>query len=150
MQPQEQRAHNAGGLKAKSTVGAVGLATGFLDKVNLAVWHMTPGMGPEWVFRVGVKLQAPSQVPSAEAEDTGSLVMHRPQVLGLGVPFPLTLYGAGSSSLSLTVERTLRHTQAPEGLLQDMHRPACVLASGSANSETPDCPEPLHSSHGMI
>lgn len=129
------------GLKAKSTAGAVGQGTGFLDRVNLDVWHMTPGTGPEYVSRVGVKQQGPSHVPSAEAEDTGSLVMHCPQGLGLGVPFPLIPYRAGSS-LSLTVQRALRHTQAPDGLPLGMHRPACVPASGSGSRETPDCPEP--------
>lgn len=69
--------------------------------------------------------------------------MHCLQGLGLGVSFPLTPYQAGSSSLSLTVQRALRHTQGPDGLLLGMHRPACVPTPGFGSCETPDCPEPL-------
>lgn len=119
------------------------MGTGFPDRANLDVWHLTPRTGPEYVPRVGVKQQGPFQVPSAEAEGPGSLVMPCPQGLGLGVLLPLSPYGTRSSSLSLTVQRALRHTQAPGGPLLGMHRPACVPASGPRSINTPDCPEPF-------
>lgn len=115
------------------------MGTGFLDRVNLDVWHLTPRTGPEYASRVGVKQQGPFQIPSAEAGCTGRLVTHGARGLGLGVLLPLSPYGTPSSSLSLKGQ-ALRHTQAQGGLLQGVHRPAYVHASGSGSINTSDCP----------
>lgn len=105
------------------------MGTGFLDRVNLDVWHLTPRTGPEYVSRVGVKQQGPCQIPLAEAESTGRLVTHGARGLGLGVLLPLSPYGTPSSSLSLKGQ-ALRHTQAPGGLLLGVHRPALCMHLG--------------------